>query len=454
MWRSARWGLISWRTRWRVYEYVRNSLWIVPFGFVTAAIVMGVTFPWIDQHTTGTIGITFGADAGRSVLGAIAGGMITFTGFVFSILLLAVQFGSSQFSPRMLRRFLRDPTTKVALGTFMATFVYALAILRVVGTGTDKAFVPSNSISVAVLLLLLSMLMFLRLLNRTTQGLRVAAVLRDLGRDARRVVNRAYPEPAADGDGGEPQGPLPAEATRAVAYRGRPGIVQSADIASLVQAARGADAVIELVPRFGDLVADGATLFRVHPGRDELSDEWLRSTVATGDERTMGQDPAFAFRLLADISAKALSPGVNDPTTSVQALDQIELLLRQVAGRRLAPGARRDTGGTVRFWYRVPSWEDYLSLAIDETRHYGEGSMQVMRRLRALLEDLRAAVPDFRRPAIDAELDLLASAAGRVFTDHGDQLTAGASDRQGLGATEVPGCQPPPARTAGSAARG
>ena len=263
---------------------------IVPFGFVTAAIVMGVTFPWIDQHTTGTIGITFGADAGRSVLGAIAGGMITFTGFVFSILLLAVQFGSSQFSPRMLRRFLRDPTTKVALGTFMATFVYALAILRVVGTGTDKAFVPSNSISVAVLLLLLSMLMFLRLLNRTTQGLRVAAVLRDLGRDARRVVNRAYPEPAADGDGGEPQGPLPAEATRAVAYRGRPGIVQSADIASLVQAARGADAVIEAAGAKPAL--DSA--FKLVRGRGTVSvvgAARLPSLASTVHGRRGGADP-------------------------------------------------------------------------------------------------------------------------------------------------------------------
>ncbi len=450
MWHSARWGLLSWRTRWRVYEYVRNSLWIVPFGFVAAAVTMGVTFPWIDEHTTTTIGITFGADAARSVLGAIAGGMITFTGFVFSILLLAVQFGSSQFSPRMLRRFLRDPTTKAALGTFMATFIYALGVLRVVGTGTNQTFVPSNSVSVAVVLLLLSMLMFLRLLTRTTHGLRVASVLGDLGRDARRVVDRVYREPAVAGEGSEPQGPEPGGPVRAVAYHGRPGIVQSADIAHLIERARDSGAVIELVPRMGDLIAEGSTLFLVHPGPGEIDDEWLRSTVATGDERTMGQDPAFAFRLLADISAKALSPGVNDPTTSVQALDQIDLLLRQVAGRRLVPGAGRDPSGTVRLWYRVPSWEDYLSLAIDETRLYGEGSVQVMRRLRALLEDLRAAVPEFRRPAIDAELALLDSAAGRVFTDYSDQLAAAASDRQGLGATEARGHRPPQPAAAGA----
>jgi uncharacterized membrane protein len=174
-----------------------------------------------------------------------------------------------------------------------------------------------------------------------------------------------------------------------------------------------------------------------------IDDEWLRGTVATGDERTMRQDPAFGFRLLADISAKALSPGVNDPTTSTQALDQIDLLLRQVGGRRLTPGIGRDASSTVRFRYRAPSWEDYLSLAIDETRQYGEGSVQVMRRLRALLDDLRESLPEFRRASVDAELALLDSAASRAFSDRGDQLAAAASDRQGLGATDVPGHLPP-----------
>lgn len=441
--------LVSWRTRWRVYEYLRNSLWIVPFVFVAVAVALAFLLPQVDAHTKVTIGVRFGADAARGVLGAIASGMITFTGFVFSILLLAVQFGSGQFSPRMLRRFLRDPTTKAALGVFMATFIYALMVLRVVGTGDDQEFVPHNSVSVGVCLLLLSMVMFLRLIHRTTQGLRVAAVLGELGRDARRVVDRVYPEfvdsPESTsghrGQGHDEQdggGPLPAASVRTVTYRGKPGIVQSVAVRHLVEQARRADAVITLVPRPGDQVADGYPLFRVHAAhRDTIDDEWLRGTVATGDERTMRQDPAFALRLLADISAKALSPGVNDPTTATQALDQIELLLRQLGSRRLTPGIGRDAGGAVRFCYQVPSWADYVSLAIDETRLYGEGSVQVLRRLRALLYNVRGSVPDFRRDPVNAELALLDAAVERVFVD-GDRLTAGASDRQGLGATEVP----------------
>jgi uncharacterized membrane protein len=435
--------LTSWRTRWRLYEYLRNSLWIVPFLCVALALAAGFLLPIVDEHVTGTIGIVYGADAGRALLGAIAGGMITFTGFVFSILLLAVQFGSSQFSPRMLRRFLRDPSTKAALGIFMATFIYALTVLRVVGTGRNNAFVPSNSISVALILLLLSMLMFLRLITRTTQGLRVAAVVAELGRDARRIVDRAYPEPVGGAKDEADHDSFPPGPVRTVTYRGKPGIVQSVDFKSLVDRGSKAEVVIELVPRLGDLVSAGWALFRVHGKRSVIDDEWLRGTVATGDERTMRQDPAFGFRLLADISARALSPGVNDPTTATQALDQIDLLLRQVGGRRLTPGIGRDASGAVRLRYRAPSWEDYLSLAIDETRQYGEGSVQVMRRLRALLDDLRESLPEFRRASVDAELALLESAAGRVFSDRGDQLVAAASDHQGLGATDVPGNLPP-----------
>ncbi len=336
---------MSWRTRWRIYEHARNSLWIVPAVLTAMAIALGIVLPNIDEHTRTTIGISFGSDAARSLLGAIAGGMITFTGFVFSILLLAVQFGSGQFSPRMLRRFLRDPTTKIALGVFMATFIYALTVLRVVGTSDHPNFVPNNSVSVALLLLLLSMLMFLRLITRTTQGLRVAAVLRDLGRDARHVVDRIYPEPVADGDDAL-ELPPPVAPARAITYDGEPGVIQSVDSRGLIERARTADATIELVPRVGDLIATEAVLFRVYGDDGAIEDDWLRGSVAIGDERTMRQDPAFAFRLLADISAKALSPGVNDPTTSTQALDQIELLLRQIGGVASSPGSVATRAGS------------------------------------------------------------------------------------------------------------
>lgn len=223
-----------------------------------------------------------------------------------------------------------------------------------------------------------------------------------------------------------------------VLHAGEPGVLQSVDVRGLLQRAQAADAVIDLVPRVGDLLASGMPLFRVLGDEArEIGDAWLQGAVAVGDERTIRQDPAFAFRLLADISAKALSPGVNDPTTSIQALDQIELLLRQIGSRRLGGGALCDPTGAIRLRYPAPSWPDYLSLAIDETRQYGAGSIQVNRRLRALLEDLRESLPPFRASAIDAELQMLDASAAHEFSVSGDRLAAVARDRQGLGATGI-----------------
>jgi uncharacterized membrane protein len=428
---------MSWWGRWRVYEYVRNSLWIVPLICIGIAIGLGFALPALDEHTDVRIGIVFSPSAASGVLGSIAGGMITFTGFVFSILLLAVQFGSSQFSPRLLRRFLRDPTTKISFGTFIATFVYALMVLRVVGSNGQADFVPRNSVSVSLYLLLISMLMFLRLVSRTTQSLRVATVLRELGRDGRRSVDEAYPDLLTDEDDDDEGVELPqlSGPFRTVKHRFESGTLQSVGVAGIVDRARRTGTVIELVPRIGDLVATGSPIFRVYGGRDSNDDAWLQRALAVGDERTMKQDPGFVFRLLADISSKALSPGVNDPTTSIQALDQIDLLLRDVGRRRLNTGAVRDDHGAIRLVRRVPSWQDFLSLALVETHQFGVGSVQVMRRMRALLEDLRETVPPYRRPAIDAELALVDAAAERSFPDIGDQQTAAASDRQGLGST-------------------
>ncbi|MBK5117386.1 MAG: DUF2254 domain-containing protein [Thermoleophilia bacterium] len=428
---------MSWRTKWRIYEYIRNSIWIVPAILGGLAIAMGITFPDLDERATTTIGIAYSSGAAEGMLGAMAGGMITFTGFVFSILLLAVQFGSSQFSPRMLRRFLRDPTTKISLGIFMATFLYALLVLRTIGEAGNEDFVPNNSISISLLLLLLSMIMFLRLISKTTQGLRVAVVVGDLGRDGAAVMQRVYPEPVegpeAGGieevDGGEGA----AEPSRVVTYGQEPAVLQSADTRGLVAIAAEADVVVVLIPPVGDLLAWDSPLFAIHGDGDAIDDERLRSSIAVGDERTMRQDPAFVFRLLADISSKALSPGVNDPTTSVQSLDQIEMLLQLLAGRRLTPGELRDEAGVVRLRYPAPTWEDFLSIALDEARFFGETSVQVTRRLRALLEDLHAAAPPYRQPAVEAQIRMLEASVARSFREPADHEIAAARDRQGIG---------------------
>ncbi len=428
---------MNWARKWKMREYVLSSLWLIPALFALGAIFAGTLLPDLDKSYEEPTAVRFSPGAATSVLSSIAGGMITFTGFVFSILLVAVQFGSSQFSPRLLRTFQRDMTTKVALGVFIATFTYSLLVLSDVGSTTEK-YVPSNAVSLAILLLLASVGMFLKLIHNVTQNLRVASVVSLVGKDAREVINTVYPDPAVDPskDREATVERTPNEPTRTVRYEGEPGVLQSIDARGLVKKASEADAVLELVPAVGDFIPSNSPLFDVYENGHPIDGDILRGSIGIGDERTIRQDPAFAFRLLADISSKALSPGVNDPSTSIQALDQMEELLRLVAKRRLIPGVIRDQKDRVRLMYHTPTWEDFLSLAVDETRQFGEGSVQIARRLRALLEDLIEVIPLYRQPAVLEKLQLLQSSVSRGFSED-DRASAATGDKQGIGSSRV-----------------
>jgi len=159
----------------------------------------------------------------------------------------------------------------------------------------------------------------------------------------------------------------------------------------------------------------------------------LRGCVAVGAERTLAQDPRFAFRILVDIANRALSPAVNDPTTAVLALDQIAALLLCLGRRHLDDGRVYDADGTLRVVYGTPDWPDYVMLAVSEIRHYGEGSLQVDRRLRAMLDHLIRDLPAARRPPLEQELALLGSAVERGFRDEEDRERARVADFQGVG---------------------
>jgi uncharacterized membrane protein len=182
-------------------------------------------------------------------------------------------------------------------------------------------------------------------------------------------------------------------------------------------------------------VATGDPLFRIRGG--PLNEQLLLQSIALGAERTIEQDPAFPFRIIVDIAAKALSPAINDPTTAVLAIDQLHHLLRSLGARKLDTGHVYDQDARLRLVYRTPDWEDFVDLAATEIRHFGVSSIQVARRLRAMLEDLIAALPAGRRPPLQAELLRLQRAAVRAFADPEDRERAELGDSQGLGGSRL-----------------
>ena len=353
-------------------------------------------------------------------------------GFVTSIVLLIIQFGTSEFSPRFLGWFRTNPTLKYALSTFIATFLFALVSTAQMGLGT-ATFVPTRTLIAALLLTLLSIAMFLLLIDRTSYRLRVAAVLQRLDSDARAVFDIVYPSSASQAVAAE-------EAARSL--RGRPAVqtVHNSPVGSvlvaldrprLVNLAESHDAVIELAHAVGDHVPGAGALLHVY-GSQAISGKQLRSALAMGDERTLSDDPAFAFRMMVDVAIKALSPTVNDPTTAVQALDRIEDLLRYAAAKHVSVGVVTDGMGVTRLVYPTPTWEDLVELALDEIRAFGAGQYQVARRLWALLDALIADLPEHRRTALETQRTLLSDAVEHSYrqTQRADALIP---DRQGLG---------------------
>lgn len=418
---------------------VETSFWLIPGVFLIFGIALAILLPLADETFNPDIRISYSSSAAIEVLSAIASGMIAFTGFVFAIVILLVQFGSSQYSPRLLRSFIGDPVPKIAIGTFVATFTYSLLVLSGVGTEDDPNFVPNLSVTVAILLVATSIFVFLWLISHVYQELRVGNVVRRIATDGKRAIDAVYPEPideagaetwsAAVDNLGEP--------ASVIGHIGDQGILQWVDRQRLVSLAANAEVALALVPAVGDSVPTGAPLFFVYGAGDADADT-LRSSLEFGVERTIEADPAQAFRWLVDIAIKALSPAINDPTTALQAIDQIEDLLHRVRTRRIAAGEIHDGQGELRLVYRRPSWEDFVALALTEIRRDGAGSVQVERRLRALLLDLLEVTPERRRPALQAQLTQLDESVRQTFSDS-ERPIAEVPDYQGIGSRRIAG---------------
>jgi uncharacterized membrane protein len=267
---------------------------------------------------------------------------------------------------------------------------------------------------------------------RLLRPVRLVALVCDQGLG---VVRAVYPEDETEGGGGESHATVSRRGPpdRVVPHAGRSQVVLAVDIEALVLEARRLDGVIEFVPQVGDFVAADEPLFNLYGGAARVDDAALRAAVAFGTERTMEQDPMFAFRILVDIALKALSPAINDPTTAVLAMDQVHRLLRVVGRRHLHDEGVRDAAGCIRVILRTPNWEDFVHIACNEIRACGAGSIQIPRRQRAMLQNLIRTLPAQRHAALREQLDLLDRTLPDYYKLPEDLALARIPDSQGLG---------------------
>jgi uncharacterized membrane protein len=262
--------------------------------------------------------------------------------------------------------------------------------------------------------------------------LQVTRMLTFTGDQGRAVIEKLYPPLDTLA---EPYSPdvLTTACVQTLVHHGHPRAIQRVDIAAFIRLATEAAGAIEMTISVGDVVLESTPMLRVMGGTGPIPEEALRSAIELGVERTFDQDPKYAIRLLVDIAIRALSPAINDPTTAVQALNEIEDLLLRLGRRRLEIGTYRDTAGNPKFLMRYPTWEDFLRLALDEIRFYGANSVQVMRRMKALIAELLLILPEERSPALHYWQARLQSTVHGAFSDKEDVLDASDADRQGLG---------------------
>jgi len=408
--------------------------WTIPSIYAASAIAAGFTFPRLESVVFPELVSRMSVSAATAIYSSIASGMISLTGIVFSLVFVMVQFSATAYSPRLVMAVAKNPLVAHALGVFTATFLYAIAALSWLDRD-PQATAPLLSAIVVIILLLASVAMFIGLIERVAM-LRVNRMLAFTGGSGRQAIDLNYRHPFTEAEAGassaaQEQWRTPPE--QRIVYSGVPVAVERLDVPALVSLAQRAGGVIEVMPAVGDTILESSLLVVVFGASAPIDERAIRQAIILGEERTLEQDPKFALRLLVDIAIRALSPAVNDPTTAVQALDQIGDLLLRLSGRHLEIGSFRDDAGALRVVVPVPTWDDYLNLSFDEIQAYGAGSVQVMRRMKALIADLLAAAPGERRPALLARHRRLERLISHTFPDRDDRLDAFVEDRQGLG---------------------
>jgi uncharacterized membrane protein len=423
---------MSWRTRFRVGQFARGSIWLIPVLGGLAGSLLGIAAVETSRHTALPEGLTYSAGTAQVVLAAVVSASVGLTGFVVTVAVLIVQMATGTFSARYMRIFYRDRLLKVVLAVLVGTLTFSYSLLRRI----EESSVPSLGVTLAGFFLAAGVLLFLVFLNRSIHRLRPVAVAALVARAGR----QSFEDTLREATGPDAPVYLPGRYAGAtppglVVRSTRAGAVQAIDVHGLARFAREAGLLLVVRPAVGDFVPEDAPLFEVYgaDGVDDAGADRLRSMMILGVERTIEQDPAFAIRVMVDIAIRALSPAVNDPTTAVQVLDHLGEMLRLLGTSSLpvsVEGADVPSPGLV---VRIRRWEDVVELAFTEIRQYGGSSVQVVRRLRAILDDLRERAQPEHRAAIEGELARLDATVEEHWRDSVDLDLARTADGQGIG---------------------
>ncbi len=405
---------------------LRSSLFFVPMLFVIGAVVLGETMLRLDERVGDVpTRLTATVDSSRNVLGVVASATLAFAGIAFSVSLLLISLASSQFSPRVVLGLFRDPFNKRVMGIVIGTFTYCLVVMRAVreSLGDDgQPIVPSVSILLAVALGIISVLAIIAFISHSAHSMDVSKILHRVTDQALdELSDSSTDQPAGDGD--EDLEP-PSGAGFAVTFDGQ-GWIQEIDHGALL-ASLEPGGCIRLATTAGRYAVPNTALCTVWPEPDDPDAvrRSVRAAVVLGEARTLQQDVTYGVRQLADVALKALSPGVNDPTTAQDALFHLgtvvqALLVRNAPSRRLV-----GPGDCVLLLPEAVTHDDIVGLAFDEVRIASAGQPTVQIYLLEILHLLSVSIPDDRddaREALARQADLVLEISEQTELPDGDR---------------------------------
>ena len=412
-----------------IWDKVNTSYWFVPSLMALGSVVLALTMVTIDRGApTGLIRqldwvYGGGPEGAAALLGAVAGSMVTIVGLVFSLTLVTLSLASSQFGPRLLRNFIRDRITQLALGTFVAAFIYCLLVLRTIRRSDGSEFVPHLSVTIGVVFAIVAVGMLIYFIHHLASSIQADTLIARVSNDLSSVIDRLYPEKIGTGLP-PPSAPQRPTGEAAPIVSAGDGYIQRVDADRLLAIAGKHDITVEVLRRPGHYVLEGAVIAQIWPV-ERASDE-IRSGIdeafTRGSVRTPMQDFEFVIHQLVEIAVRALSPGINDPFTAITCIDRLASGLARLACREIPSPDRFDEGGRLRVIAEPVRFPAAIDAAFNQIRQYGRTSAAVLIHLLEVIADLIEVVADEgNRAALRRHAEMIARAAGESVPEENDR---------------------------------
>lgn len=376
----------------QTWDSLRSSYWFIPALMVASAIGLSIAILKLDESLKFNVVESFGwtythdADGARTILSTIAGSTISVATTAFSIMIVALQLASSQLGPRLLRNFMKDRSNQAVLGTFLATFIYCLLVMRTIQGREDGQFLPQLSVAFSVVLAIINLAVLIYFIHHAAESIQADNVINRVSRDIHDIIEQVFPQKIGQGKKERhSQKDIPADFDRlAESIKAENwGYIQVVDDESLMKIAQENNLLVQMLHRPGHFVVYKRALVKVYPGEKvskKLSQK-INEAFVFGSQRTQQQDIEFAVEQLVEVAVRALSPGINDPFTAIRCIDHLSSVLCHLAQREIPSPYRYDDDDTLRVIADPIAFTEIVDTAFNQIRQYSSSEVAVTIRL-------------------------------------------------------------------------